>query len=328
MDFIDGTKNQHFVAQVEQRQHAINPNAEKHNQKIYSFTVTEREQHKVALDSSKGSIINKNMSISNLFSFDKADRNTNYNFEKIFGKYEEGIEKYTEGLLSKIRTDGADVAKEATNIFALKFLNSLRNPYSIKKTLNTFSELRNMKPTNQTLLDNFERVLNGKKPQQERLCRELGISKREYKEWLATLFLLLAVKEGKANMLEQMIAEMFSNPSSCVIINVFIYDEEVCLLSDRAFSTPFPDDANTILNFNLTSQSYIQYAFLDVKSFVDVNRYGGAYGRYEREAKRIKLYPRYNDLEKLKEYNHNVIYQCHKNVFCSRKDYYGSNMPD
>lgn len=85
MDLLDVTKNQHFVPQVEQRLNAINPKAKEENQKIYSFSLKDRESYAVILDSENGSKISNTLSLNDIFSFDVLGKEAaRYNFEKLF----------------------------------------------------------------------------------------------------------------------------------------------------------------------------------------------------------------------------------------------------
>ncbi|WP_186299578.1 hypothetical protein [Shewanella algae] len=166
MDLQDVTKNQHFVPQVEQRLNAINPLAKEENQKIYSFSLEDRESYAINLDSEKGFKISNTLSLNDVFSFDVLEKEAaRYNFEKLFHQYEASIKTNTESLIYKLPNAGADIKSEILNIFISKLLNFIRNPYSIKKVLNTFPQLREVHPTDPIHYKNFERVLNGRKPQ-------------------------------------------------------------------------------------------------------------------------------------------------------------------
>lgn len=59
------------------------------------------------------------------------------NFEALFQRYESGVLRHTENLLSKIAVNDGNVGAEIVNLFAAKILNFARNPFSIPKILNT-----------------------------------------------------------------------------------------------------------------------------------------------------------------------------------------------
>ena len=156
MDLQDVTKNQHFIAQVEQRLNAINPSAKEENQKIYSFSLNARETYSIILDSDAGFKISSTLRFNDLFSFDVLGKEpVRYNFEKLFHQYESKIKENTEILLLKLASSG-DIKTEILNIFMFKLLNFVRNPYSIKKVLNTFPQLFQFHPTNSVHRENFK----------------------------------------------------------------------------------------------------------------------------------------------------------------------------
>jgi len=325
MDLQDVTINQHFVPQVEQRLNAINPIDKKKNQKIYSFSLTDRESYFISLDSEKGFKISNTLSLNDVFSFDVLEKEAaRYNFEKLFHQYETNIRLNTESLISKLPYAGADIKSEILNIFLSKFLNFVRNPYSIKKVLNTFPSLRNIHPTNPIHYQNFERVLNGRKPQQSNLCKKLGISKEEYRNWLSVIFLLLTpFEEGKPNFLEQVIKGLYENPETFIMVLIYTYDDKTCLLSDRGYSIPLPENEHMTWDFNLYAHGFIRYFFGNLNLLAPASTSKELVERFKSEHKSINVHNIVNDLSALEQYNKQVVYQCHKNVFNSSFECYG-----
>lgn len=325
MNLKDATRNQHFVPQVEQRLNAINPGAKEENQKIYAFDLLDRENYSVKIRSNNGSKITNSLSIKDLFSFDilKDDAEI-YNFEKLFQKYESSIRSNTQSLLGKLPFIGANIQPEALNIFISKFLNFVRNPYSVKKILNTFPQLINVHPTDPVHYKNFERILNGRKPHQEYLCRKLGISNSEYTEWLAIIFLLLApLDKEKPNLLEQIIRRQYESPESFIMILIYSYDEKSCLLSDRGYSIPLSQKEHMVFEFNLCSSAFIRYSFSSIDALTppEVSRW--LIEDFKSRPKKIGVHHFANDLNALEQYNKNVVYQCFETVFNSSTECYG-----
>ena len=71
LDMLENdTRNQHFLTQGEQKLNALNPQADPSNLRIYSFTVFDRENYILALESPNGRPIGSNLSLFDLFSFD------------------------------------------------------------------------------------------------------------------------------------------------------------------------------------------------------------------------------------------------------------------
>ena len=326
MNLKDITKNQHFISQTEQRLNALNPSAKKNNQKIFSFSVVDRESYKTTLDSSKGFKISNTLSLMDIFSFHVLENELKrYNFEKLFHQYESSIQLNTESLIAKLPNINSDIKPEVLNLFVSKFLNFIRNPYSIKKVLNTFPSLQNMRPTQPAHYQNFKKVLNGRKPQQQHLCKLLGVTEKNYADWLSIIFLLLtSFKENQTNFLEKIIKELYENPNNYISIFVYTYDEETCLLSDRGYSnfTPEGDFTGLGLDFNLNSNSFIRYFFGNLDSLAPKNIPKSIIKKYKSNPKKISFKHKINDLNELKKYNKHVIYQCHEKIFSASKDFH------
>lgn len=324
MDLQDVTKNQHFIAQVEQRLNAINPSAKEENQKIYSFSLNARETYSIILDSDAGFKISSTLRFNDLFSFDVLGKEpVRYNFEKLFHQYESKIKENTEILLLKLASSG-DIKTEILNIFMFKLLNFVRNPYSIKKVLNTFPQLFQFHPTNSVHRENFKRIICGRKPHQEYLCNQLGITQEEYANWLSVLFLLLTeVENGQPNMLEQVVRELYEDPNLFVMVNIYTFDEKTCLLSDRGYSIPLPEKELMVWDFNLYSHGFIRYFFGSIEQLAMPSFPKDCIERSKSLPKAITVNHIKNDLSELEQYNKHVVYQCRQNVFNSSLECYG-----
>lgn len=325
MDLRDITKNQHFIPQVEQRFNAINPQAKSENQKIYSFSIRDRNSYIIAIDSKKGSNISKNLQILHLFSFDVLKEEAGrYNFEKLFYDYETRVKVNTESLLSKLCIPHADIKSEILNIFSSKILNFVRNPYSIKKILNTFSNFKGMTPNDPIHFGNFERVLNGIKPQQDYLCEQLDVTKDNYKDWLAIIFFLLnSMREDQTNFLDQVIKRVYENPSLFIQVDVYTYDDEICLLSDRGFNMYELEENTTVWEFNLCSHAFLRYVFVDIDKFLLEDTLKEVTDRVKLESNTVRVSLNCNDLAALGRYNQRTVELCHEQVFSSNKSCYG-----
>lgn len=325
MNLQDVTKNQHFVSQVEQRLNAINPLAKDENQKIYSFSLKDRELYAVSLDSESGSKISNTLSLNDIFSFDVLGKEAvRYNFEKLFHHYEVSIKTNTESLISKLPTVGADVTSEILNIFLSKFLNFVRNPYSIKKVLNTFPQLRRLHPNDPVHYKNFERVLNGRKPQQAYICEKLGITENEYVDWLSIIFILLTqLDKSQPNLLEQVVKGLYENKETFIMVIIYTYDDKTCLLSDRGYSIPLPESDHLAWDFNLYSNGFIRYIFGNLDLLAPTSAPKELIEKFKARSKSINVHNVINDFNALAQYNKHVVYQCHKNVFNSSTTCYG-----
>jgi hypothetical protein len=137
------------------------------NQRIYSFKVVDRENYKLALESSIGRPIGSSLLLFDLFSFD-------------------------------VPGGSGDIKAEIIDLFAAKLLNFIRNPFCIEKVLNSFPGVASYDPTDPALLADYRRIVSGKKPHQAHLCTELGISDVQYVEWLRLLW-ANTIKFGSSN---------------------------------------------------------------------------------------------------------------------------------
>lgn len=318
LELFDCTRNQHFISQAEQRQNAMNPNASKRNQKIYTFEVVDRELYSIKnLGARK---IDTSLSINDLFCFSKLeDKGGQFNFEVLFQRYESDLVKHTESLVNKVKARDNNVNEELMNIFVSKFMNFIRNPYSVKKVLNTFPSLLNVYPTNPIIYQKYEQVLKGQKPQQKFLTQQLNISDEEYEQWLRVIFMLLMPIDGSEhyNFLESTIAGMYTKPATKVGAILFTYDEACCLLSDRGHNY-YPLDINQdSWEFNLNSNAFIRFGFTGIAELLSKTITAEQLKLAESIKFGVVLYHRHNDKSELNNYNKTTIYQAANNVFSS-----------
>jgi len=330
MELTSRSKNQHFLPQIEQRLNAIDPNVSRKLQRIYSFSIRDREKFLIQLDAAKGKRIENNLSLNDLFSFDVVDKSIRHNFETLFGQYECEIEENTRSLLKKLAQGSldVDVKAEILDIFAIKFLNFIRNPYSIKKVLNSIATINQYHPVDTVFCELYTKILNGKKPQQKFLCTQMGISEDEYNNWLRALFMLLMRPiDTNPNMLEYTIKALYECSSYLMTVVVCHYTDDHadkrCLLSDRGYSTPSATDTHLAFDFNLNSNAFIVYVFTDVQKAAKEGTPSKIIELYKRAPREVKVCYKKNDLEALSKYNRRVVYQCHRNVYSSTKNVYG-----
>jgi hypothetical protein len=312
---------------VEQKLNALNPNADPRNLRIYSFEIVDRENYRLALESAKGRPIGSNLSLFDLFSFDVPGTNPlRLNFEKLFQKYEISIEVHTKNLLAKLNRNDPDIKAEIIDLFAAKLLNFVRNPFSVAKVLNSFPGLTRYDPADPSLLADYRRIVSGRKPQQTRVCTELGITDTQYVEWLRLLFMLLApMMKDRPNLFEEVIKTLMEDPKTHVAAFVCEYDTERCLLSDRGFSQPIEDGPHMAFSFNLCSTAFIDYIFADPATLVEGRASPEFVARAlaDRERlgqKQIHVTFRRNDLGMLARFNRRAVEQCYRRVYCSAKE--------
>ena len=329
MNGPNDTANQHYVSQVEQRLNALNPNATPENQRIYSFSLENRENHIVALKSSNGTLISRTLVLRDLFSFDVIGDNTRFNFETSFQQYEMRMKTNTISFLRKLEEGSGEIKEELLQIFVSKFMNFLRNPFSIRKVLNNIGGVLNFHPTDPAVFAAYNAVLNGKKPQQTYLCTQLGINTEEYRMWLAALFMMfLRPTPTEPSTMEGLIKSIFEAPSGFPMVCVYRYigehADKRCLLSDRGHYSPLPH-RHASFGFNLTGTAFIDYLFPTVEDIqLPHAPRADALELYRKQMKNVRVIPFVNDLQALARYNQNVIYQCHHAVYSSSRLIFGA----
>lgn len=201
------TRNQHFVSQGEQKVNASNPNSSGGNFRIYPFRIADREAYRLVLEAPRGGAIASTLSMLDLFSFDvPGGGRLRMNLEALFHKYEANVEIRTKGLLEKLATGSADIKTELIDLFTAKLLNFVRNPFCLQKVLNSFPGIGQYEPTDPQLLATYRRIVEGQKPHQTYLCRQLDVSQETYAEWLRLIFvLLMETGDDRPNLFEGVI---------------------------------------------------------------------------------------------------------------------------
>ncbi|WP_444897889.1 hypothetical protein [Microbulbifer sp. SSSA005] len=317
----DPTKNHHYVSQVEQRLNAWNPNAQPRNQKIYAFNVIDRDNINVKLKSDRGEGIESNLRCLDLYSFEVFDDEQRLNLERAFKKYENKARVYTRSLLEKINGGRSDIKEEVLELFALKHLNILRNPYNIHLTLEVLENLSNLEPADDITRRFYRKVEIYDFPQARRIQEEYAISIESYRSWIKALFLLLVPADmEKNNILELFVKELFESSRE---INIHVYDcsgvsNAHPLLSDRGFaSAPRVEQDSLNYCFNLSSDAFICYDFRGA-GVVEAEK-----GKHQSKANVMRVNDKNSVSTALSVYNENVIRQCFDTVFCKSKKIYG-----
>lgn len=320
------TRNQHFVPQVEQKLNASNPDSTSGKFRIYSFRITNREAYQIELEAPRGRAIATTLSMLDLFSFDVPGGGPlRMNLEALFHKYEANVEIHTKDLLEKLAAGSADIKTELIDLFAAKLLNFVRNPFCIQKVLNSFPGVGRYEPTDPELFAVYRRIINGQKPHQTHLCRQLDVSQETYVEWLRLIFILLMqTGDDRPNLFEGMIKGLFEARDTQAAAFVWTYDQDVCLLSDRSYCQPIPDGAHMAMSFNLRSTAFVDYVFADAATLVE-GRAAPAFvanalaAWRQRPQATINVTVTKNNRPMLARYNRRVIEQARERVYCAEK---------
>lgn len=317
MNLSNNTSNQHFVAQVEQRLNTSTPALEKRKQKIFKFEIVTRgTPAEIVLAAPSEPTIKESLALTDLYSFDVVDDVTRHNFEKLFQHFEDGVGRLTASLLEKIATNSNDISEEVVSLFAAKLLNFARNPYAIKKTLNTFGAFTRFRPVEPTSNAMLDRVLNGNKPRLAEYCRDLKVSEQEYLLWLGLLFMMLGeIKAGKPPIFETVARDMFDLNTHAIVVIVGTYTTAKCLLSDRSFSTNQDRSDIDGYDFNLQSNAFIRYGFAHRPELPA--QMPSSVADLVRKTYRVEVRHLEDDMRLLRGFNQNVINQSHEHVYCA-----------
>jgi hypothetical protein len=316
---LNVTRNHHFVAQVEQRLNAIDSTVSKKNQRIYAFQITDREKYGIELVSDNGVEIEKNLSFDDLFSFDILDEKQRMNLEQAFGKYEQDVGRLTESLLNKVKLNTTDIKEEILEIFALKLLNTFRNPYCIEKTLNTIGMLSGASPANDELRELYAKIDNGNQPERKNIASAFSVTVEQYNLWMKSLFMILIPQTDQGiNLLELMLKNFFESSDS--FINVYIHsfsgdsNYHNVLLSDRGFTILTDSEEHTAYEFNLSANAFISYIFTDIKKLAgdsfSPDQVQNILSLREKQPAEVNVHVNENELDALSRYNKKIPINC------------------
>lgn len=225
---FDSTINQHFISQVELRYNTSTPTMPKmKNSKIFSFKV-DHTSNGEKVYTPRSERISKILFLEDLFTIDK-NLITRSNYESLFHNYEAKLIQHMTQLKEKIKDNKKeDISEELFHITSLKLINSFRNPFRIRKTLNTIGHLGSFHPTNPETYKQYPLVLKGQKPQIAYITKLLGVTEDEYTRWLRCLFMLLAVKpKGERNFIDDIIMKLLSNKDTMSGFILFQYSKKI-----------------------------------------------------------------------------------------------------
>lgn len=227
------TKEHHFIAQTEQRQHAHNPSVSPQNQNVYRLPISSfYPPHKGRIFSVN---IIHNLAEKNLFTLTLTDdKSAQYNLETWFNRHESGYEDSCRAL--RTLPEGRLKVPEAVwRILRLKFLSILRNPYNHN---NLFAHRIHQAIHAKLPETSFEfvRLISQRDPKRiESIMQEYRFTFLGYVNWLSNLYGMLSEGVTRPSLFEQMFRAGFDTPEA-VTIELYRYPESgLCLFNDRAF---------------------------------------------------------------------------------------------
>lgn len=329
MKFENETKNQHYIAQVEQKLNSINPDAKRDKRRIYKFKVKNKNNLVVKNTSENGVKIEDNLSYDDLYTFNFLEGKVREHFENFFQKYENNIETHIKNMEGKYNDGYQDITLEVVNIFLYKLMNMIRNPYFIKETIIIFEDFLEIDISKD---NDIVRVMNFTSEDKDKVYKEYNITADDYKKWLMIIYLAITKKDGEEFLLESIIRNTFNNTDYHKDILILFYDDNFCLLSDKGFNLGSIGDGNFVLEFNLRKDVFISFPFFSSHYMSNLMKQElGVSDEYlqevlsvkKRSSKNIKATKSSNKIEALSEYNKRTIENCDEYVFGASTEYEG-----
>ncbi|MNK97397.1 hypothetical protein D3C87_1177290 [compost metagenome] len=327
----NATKNQHFISQSEQRSNCIDESVSKDKRRIFKFSIVDREEHSIRLDGLDGVKIKKNLSFSDLFSFDVQDVSLRKNLETFFHKHEVDLDQASRALIAaaQSRADIATVTELAVKVLKSKLMGIVRNPFCISGTTGMFNPYLGVNPTDPQFLKEFKTIRDGVKPHLEKVCLQYEVSPEQYLDWLQIIFLSLMIPPGAdGSMLESMADSLMDSPGKmCHLIIATFDDVEGCrvALPDTSYLQGTQDPHHNMFMFNLNKNAYAAFSFVDVAKQTMVPVPAVLRERGSLLGLGFSYQIHHNDMQVLENFNALAVYQSKNHVFCADKSIYGVN---
>ena len=267
------TKEHHYIAQTEQRQHAHNPQVSPQNQNVYRLPLSlfgthsyqphdERKKRKHAAkpaappEAASVNIIG-NLAAKNLYTLTFVENTGNqYNLESWFNRHESGYEDACEHLRAlpgcRLKTSEASFAKTSRTclnqtdsvkvpdalwrVLRLKFLGILRNPRNHQNPF-AYRLLQILRSRLPEAGFEFVSLISRRDPKRiESIMQDFHFSFLGYVNWLSGLYGMLSEGVSQPSLFERLFCAVFAEPQA-VKIELFRYpgDTGLCLFGDSGF---------------------------------------------------------------------------------------------
>lgn len=257
---INNTVNHHFISQAELRQNSLNFTKKAAESKIFRYQISDKNKLKLSKPS-KPEIRNTSCK-SDLFTLDFLDSGSRLNLEKYFkyfeDKYTAEADKFLGDLKVKVdeavgrtdRIDGSEFENSIKFLRKIKFMNYIRNPFMIRKSLKEFSFCRDF--IVHGVGEEFNLILRAitennekNKRQRDYLCRLYDVTPTEYLSWIKLLILFLYFDEkNKVSLIDGMIEEYFIAKELHTTVLISYY-------SDESLLRPLVPDTGCIMHYNM-----------------------------------------------------------------------------
>ncbi len=267
------TKEHHYIAQTEQRQHAHNPQVSLQNQNVYRLPLSlfgthphqphdERKKRKHAAKpaaSPEAASVNiiGNLAAKNLYTLTFVENTGNqYNLESWFNRHESGYEdacehlrtlpgcclKTSEASFAKTskagldKTDSVKVPDALWRVLRLKFLGILRNPRNHQNPF-AYRLLQVLRSRLPEAGFEFVSLISRRDPKRiESIMQDFHFSFLGYVNWLSGLYGMLSEGVSQPSLFERLFCAVFAEPQA-VKIELFRYPDDtgLCLFGDSGF---------------------------------------------------------------------------------------------
>lgn len=267
-DLINTTRNHHFISQVEQRWNASSNYDNPALARICKYEIVDKSSY--ALQATNRPLIKNTSAKDDLYTLELFEAGNRLNLEKFFGvleeKYNKIISSFHSSIMHKIETnkqinkslDGSDLIEEVKYLQKLKFLNFIRNPHNIKKSLKAFSFCKDYIILGEG--EEFESILKSlvknDKRQRQHLSTKYGVSPAEYDSWLKLIILFVYYDQGiSTSSIDGMIEEYFKAKELYTTIIISFYtDSDLSPLVPDIGSIIYPDLA---YQFNVSKDCFV-----------------------------------------------------------------------
>lgn len=258
-DLINTTRNHHFISQVEQRWNASSNHDNPSLARICKYEIVDKSSFE--LQATNRPLIKNTSAKDDLYTLELFESGERLNLEKFFGvwedKYNKIISSFHSSIMYKIESnnitsksiDGSDLLEDIKYLQKLKFLNFIRNPHNIKKSLESFSFCKDfiIQGNGKEFESIFNSLVNNDKRQRDHICSKYGVSPAEYDSWLKLIILFVYYDDGISHSsIDGMIEEYFKAKELYTTIIISYY-------TDSAL-TPLVPDIGSIVYPDLTYQ--------------------------------------------------------------------------
>ena len=266
------TKEHHYIAQTEQRQHAHNPQVSPQNQNVYKLPLSMFREPTAARRSRSGDKVRGgsenrgaaasvniigNLAAKNLYTLTFVENTGNqYNLESWFNRHESGYEDACEHLRTlpgcRLKTSEASFAKTSKagldktdsvkvpdalwRVLRLKFLGILRNPRNHQNPF-AYRLLQVLRSRLPEAGFEFVSLISRRDPKRiESIMQDFHFSFLGYVNWLSGLYGMLSEGVSQPSLFERLFCAVFAEPQA-VKIELFRYPDDtgLCLFGDSGF---------------------------------------------------------------------------------------------